>query len=77
MNFYNTMLEYHATDTTYHIIVALGLPCVLLSIKKGSSCGRADSVMDSHTTVPGFKTRLVRYFLPSFRLVTTITASLS
>ena len=35
---------------------------------KGSGCGRADSVMDSHTTGPGFKTRLVRYFLLSFRL---------
>ena len=43
----------------------------------GSSCGRADSVIDSHTTGAGFKTRLVRYFLPSFRLTTTITASLS
>ena len=31
--------------------------------------------MDSHTTGPGFKTRLVRYFLLSFRLLTTITAS--
>ena len=28
--------------------------------------------MDSHTTGPGFKTRLVRYFLPSFQLATTI-----
>ena len=28
--------------------------------------------MDSHTTCPGFKTRLVRYFLPSFRLTTSI-----
>ena len=25
----------------------------------GSRCGRADSVMDSHTTGPGFKTRLL------------------
>ena len=33
-----------------------------------SSCDRADSVMDSHNTGPGFKTRLVRYFLPSFLL---------
>ena len=40
-----------------------------------SSCGRADSVMDSHTTGPGFETRLVRYFLPSFRLTTTIPES--
>ena len=31
--------------------------------------------MNSHTTGPCFKTRLVRYFLPSFRLTTTITAS--
>ena len=36
-----------------------------------SSCGRADSVMDSHTTGPKFKTQLVQYFLPSFRLTTT------
>ena len=41
----------------------------------GSRCGRADSVLDSHTTGPGFKTRLVRYFLLSFRLLTTMTAS--
>ena len=40
----------------------------------GSSCGRVDSVMDSHTTGPGFKTWLV-YFLPSFRLMATIPAS--
>ena len=39
-----------------------------------SSCGRADSAMDSHTTGPGFQTRLVRYVLPSFRLATTTTA---
>ena len=31
--------------------------------------------MDSHTTGPGFKTCLVRYFLLSFRLLNTITAS--
>ena len=37
-----------------------------VQIVGGSSCGRADSVMDSHTTGPGFKTWLVRYFLPSF-----------
>ena len=30
------------------------------------------NVMDSHTTGPGFKTRLVRYFLASFQLATTI-----
>ena len=41
----------------------------------GSRCGRADSVLDSHTTGPGFKTWLVRYFLLSFRLLTTMTAS--
>ena len=34
----------------------------------------AVSVMDSHTTGPGFNTQLVRYFLLSFRLLTTITA---
>ena len=28
--------------------------------------------MDWHTTGPGFETRLVRYFLPSFQLTTTI-----
>ena len=39
------------------------------------SYGRADIVMDSHTTGPGFKTRLVRYFLPRFRLTTTIPES--
>ena len=39
---------------------------------KGSRCGRADSVLNSHTTGPGFKTRLVRYFLLSFRLLTTM-----
>ena len=33
-----------------------------------SRCVRADSVLDSHTTGPGFKTQLVRYFLLSFRL---------
>ena len=32
----------------------------------GSSCGRTDSVMDSHTTGPGFKTRLIGNFQPSF-----------
>ena len=31
------------------------------------------STEKQHTTGPGFKTRLVRYFLPSFRLTTTIT----
>ena len=31
--------------------------------------------MDSHTTSPGFKTRLARYFLPSFELTTTIPES--
>ena len=46
-----------------------------LHCSKGSRCGRADSVLDSHTTGPGFKTRLVRYFLLSFRLLTTMTAS--
>ena len=35
-------------------------------IYKGSSCGREDNEMDLYTTGPGFKTRLVRYFLPSF-----------
>ena len=43
--------------------------------KRGSRCGRADSVNDSHTTGPGFKTQLVRYFLLSFKLLTIITAS--
>ena len=42
---------------------------------EGSSCGRADSVMDSHTTGPRFNTRLVRCFLPSLRLTTTIPES--
>ena len=39
----------------------------------GSSCGRGDSIMDSHTSphVPGSR----RYFLPSFRLTSTITVS--
>ena len=37
-----------------------------------SRYGRADSVMDSHTTSPGFKTRLVRYFLSSFRMTTAL-----
>ena len=32
-------------------------------------------IYDGHTTGPWFKTRLVRYFLLSFRLLTTITAS--
>ena len=41
----------------------------------GSSCGRADSVIDSHTTCPGFKTRMVRYIVPNFRLTTTISVS--
>ena len=31
--------------------------------------------MDSHSTGSGFKTRLVRYFPPSFRLTTTISES--
>ena len=35
---------------------------------------RAKLEMDSHTTGPGFKIRLVRYVLPSFRLTTNITA---
>ena len=56
------------------------LLCVRISVTTqaqlaGSRCGRADSVLDSHTTGPGFKTRLVRYFLLSFRLLTTMTAS--
>ena len=38
-------------------------------------CGRTDSVIDSHATGPGLKIRWVRYFLPSFRLTTTITVS--
>ena len=42
----------------------------------GSPYGQADSVlMDSHTAGTGFKTPLVWYFLLSFRLLTTITAS--
>ena len=41
----------------------------------GSSCGRAESVMDSTTTCPRFKTRLVRYLILSFRLTTTIPES--
>ena len=49
--------------------------CIHTYIYIGSRCGRADSVLDSHTTGPGFKTRLVRYFLLSFRLLTTMTAS--
>ena len=32
-------------------------------------CGRADSVLDSQTTGPGFKTLLARYFLLSFQTV--------
>ena len=40
-----------------------------------SSCGRADRIMDSHTIGPGFKTRLVQYFLPSLPLITTIPES--
>ena len=52
--------------TSYHMyLLVLSHAC---SICGGSSCGRADSVMDSHTTGPGFKTRLVRHFLPSLRL---------
>ena len=43
----------------------------------GGSCGRADSVMDSHTTGPRFQTGLVWYFLPRFQLTITITASWS
>ena len=35
------------------------LICLLLTLR--SSCGRADSVMDSHSTDPGFRTQLVRY----------------
>ena len=31
--------------------------------------------MDSHTTGPGFNTRLVRYFLPSFRTTSTMPES--
>ena len=42
---------------------------------EGSHCGRAFSVMDLHTTGSGFKTRLARHFLLSFRLITTMTAS--
>ena len=30
-----------------------------------SRCSQADSVLDSHTTGPGFKTWLVRYFIPN------------
>ena len=45
------------------------------SLMSGSSFGRAESVLDSHTTGPGFKTRLLRYFLPSFLLATTIPES--
>ena len=41
---------------------------------KRTICGRVDSAMDSHTTCLRFKTRWVRYFLPSFRVTTTITA---
>ena len=43
----------------------------------GSSCDPPESVMDSHTTGPGFKTWLVQYFLPSFRMSTTKTTSSS
>ena len=41
----------------------------------GGSCERADCIMDSPTTGPGFKTRLVRYFLSSFLLTTVIQES--
>ena len=36
---------------------------------QGSRYWLADSILDSHTTGPGFQTRLVRYFLLSFRLL--------
>ena len=35
--------------------------CDKVDLKARSSCGRAESVMDSHTTGPGLKTRRVRY----------------
>ena len=41
----------------------------------GCRCGQADSVLDSHTTGPRFKTQLLRYFQLSFRLLTTMAAS--
>ena len=44
-------------------------------IPKGSSCRQAYSVMDAHTTGPGFKPWMVRYFIQSFRLTTTISVS--
>ena len=56
--------------------IALDLMNRFLIISK-SNCGRADNVIDSHTTGPGFKTRWVRYiyFLPSFLLTTTVPGS--
>ena len=41
-------------------------------ITRGSGYWRADSVMDLHTTGPGFKPQSIWYFLLSFRLTTII-----
>ena len=65
-------------DKTRFVCWALHNLCSLfigLTHRVHICCGRADSVLDSHTTCPGFKPRLVRYFLLSFRLLTTMTVS--
>ena len=61
---------------TWAFVTPFGCTWLWLINKKlmAQPCGWEDSVMDSHTTGAGFKTRLVRYFLPSSQLI-TITAS--
>ena len=49
--------------------------CIFVNINRGSSCVRTDSVIDSQTAGPWFKTQLVWYFLLSFQLTITMPES--
>ena len=67
------LLPYIDFDTlTTNIILNCDAICsVSVQSSLEAACGRAGTVIDSHTTGSGFKTRLVLYFLSSFRLITT------
>ena len=61
------MIIYDRENFLFNIIIMVivnsSWNCTVIHLKNcgRNSCGRADSVMDSHTTVSGFKTRLIRY----------------
>ena len=82
MLFYDSFNHYVPFFSKHYAYVITNLGEIFLNIfhvyeisMTGSSSGRADSVMDSHTTGPGFKPQFVRHFLPSFQLTTTMPES--